>query len=819
MGSKVHSNKTPEFRSALFRWCDVIALGVLPAVFWLLVFETSPPRHAFSWLLKQPALIQCVLSGLAALIIILIQQRFHVRLKRAKHRYFLDLKALLYYPPLHLSVFTGLTLFISMSDAVEIQPLNSNSTLLITVFCFTYGVLAIFKQPKSEKKNVTNKSGQSLDSMSDKEFGEWIETDDPTYPIDLLNRKPYVDRIVKRLTDSTLTKTTRGQIIYGPFGSGKSTLVESIFSELSNHQNEEWISCHFDCWGRTEAPEVLTELLLEEVIDAIGQHIDASAIISIPAEYVAAAYDAHYLFRAASPFFRKRPRSIVLNDVNQILKQNNLRLLLVVENIDRAQDVSLFAGVVGSVLDQVANLDRIRFLFTSDRHPDIAPIASRLADHIEELSLNNTYKIIQEKFIKYCIKQTKPEIILPYRDKAGVIYLNRKSIHDNDFRSLFIAAASFIDNIRDLKIIFRNTIEMWQIHQGEIYVLDIFLYNLYRQSYRLAQKIDKIVFSRNGNEKHDPNAIVDYEMLADRVDESYIQKMAINSPEQSLAILRTYLLCQGAYRDKYTGLNLSNKYGNTYLESLRSGVVTEQRIQPFLHAIVELEELSVAPDNLCTFFSDPWVSRNSDLNELFACYWHDQKNVALNVCIKAVTLTVKIRSLENDSYYRLAHSFISCSGILAPSTRFELLIQPALDILKNNNSYEQALIFTRATTRDIDINLAAITFSYFLSLKFDKEMKVNINTCLADFVYLFRERMTPTTQPEALPHIKHIYESLKFEMNKNNNWLRNYFHEGNSTDDFKLEMIALFELLIPSNGSFNADAEFLDQVKTCPTPK
>lgn len=552
------------------------------------------------------------------------------------------------------------------------------------------------------------------------------------------------------------------------------------------------------------------------MIDAIGQHVDASAIIGVPSEYVAAAYDAHSLFRIAAPFIRKRPRNMVLEDINKILKQNNLKLLLVIENIDRAQNVSLFAGVVGSVLDQVAVLDSIRFLFTSDRHPDIAPIASRLADHIEDLSLSNIYKIIP-RFIEYCVKQTAYDIILPYKDQNGVIYQSRKSIHDKKFRSLYIAAASFIDNIRDLKLIFRNTVEMWRIHQGEIHILDILFYSLYRHSYKLTQEIDNIVFNRNGNDKSDLNQVIEYENLADRVDESYIQHSAINSPEKSLAILRTYLLSHGAYRDKYAGINLSDKYGNNALESLRNGEKTEQSIQPFLRAVISLN-VNNKSDLMQHYTPDDLISYSDDLNVIAYCYLRNDIEVAKKVWKRALTIEFTMSDENRLRFRSLAHDFVYSSAVITQN-RLEDILRPALDILDESGRYEQAIILTEAIQKKYDLDIAERSFEHLISLKFQGFKDVNLSICLADFTFLFDERINDHNQSQCLEQTRIVFDLLRSKMEHDAYWLEGYFKEVNATTKFKSRMEQIFSKLTKLDDFSERDENIIEMIAKTPTPE
>ena len=494
------------------QWLDRIMLGLIAAVilYWLEPLLYKP----MSALAKLPLWQLCIISAFGGWTIATIQDRFSIRLRRKQltPNNPANIKATLLYPPLHVAVFVGSAALI-INGFTGFHSSGADLLLLCFVVTFSYTLTIIAMQQNNEPL-IDKKVGKSIDirACSDTDFRDWLENEKPSARLDFFNRNTYIKRMLARITAETDQSGRRGQILYGEFGSGKSTLLEFIYSELKASQPDTWIISTFDCWGRSDDSKELDRLLLTQVVDDIGKHIEATSLHSVPSEYVEAAYGISPWFKLSAPFISEHAPDAVLRRINKLLKRQNLKLLLVVENIDRSPSVQTLVSSVAAMLDKMSDLDSVRFIFTGSQNSLPLPIVARIADYTESLSSLLPDQVIG-KFLQHCLHfsfdnaRDKPKPVIPYliqNYKAsdphqvlcdfGLINNEKSGINTakTETEQLLDALTACLSNPRMAKIVFRYVFDRWQTIEGEVHLLDLLIYATAIHDGEISEKIAKL---------------------------------------------------------------------------------------------------------------------------------------------------------------------------------------------------------------------------------------------------------------------------------------------------------------------------------------
>lgn len=131
-------------------------------------------------------------------------------------------------------------------------------------------------QPKSQNDSKSTLV-KSIEQTDLEDIEHWLNTnDDSNY--DLLGNRQVASRLAGLLVDNNQSIG-----IVGPFGSGKSTIVQWMEDELKSDSNKIIISPH-SCWGFKDSTSSMYEML-DEAIKKIELVIDTFQIRSLPESY------------------------------------------------------------------------------------------------------------------------------------------------------------------------------------------------------------------------------------------------------------------------------------------------------------------------------------------------------------------------------------------------------------------------------------------------------------------------------------------------------------------------------------------------------
>ena len=556
-------NSEPEWHISVLRWTTLVFYGWLGAVVvhllwpWLSYLR---PERLFS-LTDQPTLyvlLQISWSLVAVILVLTLQGKFFIRFPRKRQSvYRIDIQTFVRYPTLHVSVVTGILILQSAFN--EVPAADGSSLLIISsemwhfsipvtekntgllaelnvdgvgVFFCLY-LLVTFLRTEFQKKQTEGGSERAaknetfdLLTCSDDQFEEWITQERDEKKLDFFDREPYVKRMLARIKHATGqeenqesdSQTSKGQILLGEFGSGKTTIVNLLEKELG----PEWIVSRFDCWQRSGKQEELAAQLMEQIIHDVGQQFEAASLVGLPESFASALYGSSHWWQLLDIWLRPDTPEQVIGKLDALLKVNNRKLLLVVENVDRNEERGHFINIIAAILDKLQQAQRTRnihFIFSADEALMDAEFLYRIADYKEYVD-NDTPPEVILRFMALCLNKALilgdtqksgkngGALILPYLPQdfdlsrfkeSSESEVNRQCIayvaehlsmtpHDKESNKaersgqparyqLLLALAEVLSNPRKLKNILRKAYDLWHGPlKGEIHLFDMLLY-------------------------------------------------------------------------------------------------------------------------------------------------------------------------------------------------------------------------------------------------------------------------------------------------------------------------------------------------------
>jgi len=198
-------------------------------------------------------------------------------------------------------------------------------------------------------------------------------------------------------------KCFRRIALVGDFGTGKSStlnMLEELINKEQNYKvksNEKWIFAHFDAWGKASRNNDIQGQLLEEVIFNLSKSIATSSVRELPKHYLSAMKDAHISSKLFSNFLSGAfSADQQLKNLNLLLKENNLRLCIFIEDMDRNPEAINAVNSIAPLLDNLKLTNKISFVFTLGYSEGASQIVSRITEYREDLPPINFQKEISK---------------------------------------------------------------------------------------------------------------------------------------------------------------------------------------------------------------------------------------------------------------------------------------------------------------------------------------------------------------------------------------------------------------------------------------
>jgi len=514
-------NPEPAFYISALRWVTLLFYGWLGAVVvhllwpWLSYLR---PESLFS-LQDQPILyllLQLTWILVAVLLVLKLQAKFFIRFPRKKNQsfYCIDIVGFARYPTLHVSVLAGIFMLLEFLNVAEketlIFPGLDGDGLVIFLGLYTVILIlgAAYQRLLRGKKTEQFRSKETLNLMtcSDQQFEDWIKQERDEKTLDFFDREPYVERMLARIKQATgkESQQSKGQILLGEFGSGKTTIVNLMEKEL----DPEWIVLRFDCWQRSGKPEELAAQLMEQIIHDVGQQFEAASLVGLPESFASALYGSSHWWHLLDIWLRPDTPEKVIERLNNLLKVNNRKLLLVIENVDRNEEREYFFNIVAAILDklkQTKDTSNIHFIFSADEEKLDTTVVYRIADYKERVATFISPELLI-RFMALCLdsalnrQKNGESLIIPYlskdfllpADTQGKISAVRNALalraddeeskppmysEESTENQVLMALTGILSNPRRLKHVLRNMYQLWMDElKGEVNLFDLLLY-------------------------------------------------------------------------------------------------------------------------------------------------------------------------------------------------------------------------------------------------------------------------------------------------------------------------------------------------------
>lgn len=185
--------------------------------------------------------------------------------------------------------------------------------------------------------------------------------------------------------------------LVGPYGSGKSGFVNLIeyylknpIPECTRGQNQKFngkiILCRIDGWGR--ASGTVAQKILSLAIGEVKKYVDCTSVIALPDNYrKAIARTSSVGGTFFSVLFQSFQDPVAqLCRLDNILVAANLRLIIVLEDLDRNVGDEIIGEEMPALLDRLRVLNNVSFVLAIGTEQQFLHILIRICDHVEAIS-------------------------------------------------------------------------------------------------------------------------------------------------------------------------------------------------------------------------------------------------------------------------------------------------------------------------------------------------------------------------------------------------------------------------------------------------
>lgn len=379
-------------------------------------------------------------------------------------------------------IFTSVLVALSLIYIVFAVSL-ADITPAFNVFMYlaaSYLILAIYllcNEYKQSKQQGFMSEGEPSEAKEIPElktlahFREWFKDDSIIKSIEELepDLQVYAMRITERLQKGGDKELAQHIALCGPYGCGKSSIVESIVNGLAKNSQKEsiWIHSDISTWGAASGS--VAHVVLSHIIDDISQYIDMCAFRALPKHYTEALKSGGSVFQFASTLLAG-PVDIEgsFQKLNDVLDATNHKLLITLQDVDRGtgDENEKRLNDIAALLDRLKNRDlsHINFIVAmGNEKPNHAVVLSKVADHIETI-ISQDFKSILCKWAKLCTKEVfENDMLLTHCPiSSSERYFNQNPLtFSQTFYQPAIISNNFIVSIRVLKRVMRRVSKCW----------------------------------------------------------------------------------------------------------------------------------------------------------------------------------------------------------------------------------------------------------------------------------------------------------------------------------------------------------------------
>jgi hypothetical protein len=476
------------------------------------------------------------------------------------------------------------------------------------------------------------------------QFKSWFKDDSTIKSTELLepDLQVYSERITERLRnggDKYEKDLAQHIALCGPYGCGKSSIVESIVNDLAKNSEKEstWIHSDISTWGAASGS--VAHVVLSNIIDDISQHIDMCAFRALPKHYTEALKSGGSFFQFASTLLAG-PVDIEqsFQKLNDVLEVTNHKLLISLQDVDRGRgdENEKRLNDIAALLDRLKKkrLRQINFIIAMGNNKlEHIDVLSKVADHLETILTFDCSKLIIKwwrlNIEKLYSNQMKLTEHLQFNDIQSL--LNREATYFNAVTSKAPNLANnLIYSIRMLKRIMRRVDSCWVEGKllGEVDFNTLLLLIVLKESspsafnclvteYRKAEEFSPFEYGSHGGSLE--YIMESIEQSPEGTSVTYIDKLLKEILDIGKTLSRSGILKTQKLQNKLKTINYLDRM------MLENVPVTELRdqdvIKEFLQA--DLNSINVLADKILS--DERWLISFERFESIF--HWDEYKDI------------------------------------------------------------------------------------------------------------------------------------------------------------------------------------------------
>lgn len=343
----------------------------------------------------------------------------------------------------------------------------------ILIFLFfgilLFHIIRTFQTYKDDKVDGNLKDFKDLyeGKITRNQKEEIIVFEEKEVDYDLLNQ----NTIVNQLYESVQNITPQSKIligIEGEWGSGKSTVLNLVKKKVLNEKTNCIIIDRFDPWHFNDEKSML-EAMLESIIDKIKLGLPSIKTTSLIKEFVNNIFktSGFVLFDNIISKSSNINDSRVINIINNYLKKNDLKIVFLIDNLDRTQKEHVF--FIYKAIASLINIKRMVFIIAYD--PKVVNKA------LENLEIEDKYleKIIQ---VKFKIEPHK-NVLRNVEITALKEFYKLFGIDDEGFdEKHYLTLVNQFNNLREFKLFLNNLFYVLRLDLKQLNTSDLAAVNL-----------------------------------------------------------------------------------------------------------------------------------------------------------------------------------------------------------------------------------------------------------------------------------------------------------------------------------------------------
>ncbi|MCX6900458.1 MAG: P-loop NTPase fold protein [Verrucomicrobia bacterium] len=419
--------------------------------------------------------------------------------------------------------------------------------------------LAMRERGTAANKLMSEPQRKDLAQMPFEEIVQWVNNEmpinDPTK--DYLMAAIRATRVWEAIQTPRPNRDGRDLrntvVIQGPFGSGKSSLLNLVQREARNSADRSYIFARISCWGFSSL--AAPQHILEQAIKDLSSQVDCLGLRNLPVSYIEA-------LKAGSPWLQAAahvlsvPQSAVeqLKRFTPILKAINAQLVILLEDADRAGS-DFDEKDIEAMLNNIRDVERLSFVFTvGDRSGIEFP---RVAENIEflpripiETVLDFLDKVRDDCRSKYGDIDPSPKRQESLRADADEDTKIPAAMLGVDVERWGLALGTLLKTPRQLKCVLRDIMLSWKTLHGEVDLDDLIMVTTLRHAAPGAFTFIGTNFSRlrelRPKEKQGPNSALNdknAEEILERLKKRWqgVAEASEHNPEDLTTILNELL--------------------------------------------------------------------------------------------------------------------------------------------------------------------------------------------------------------------------------------------------------------------------------------